>query len=155
MTTKDWLDLADLYAKRQSGCCKVNVGSAIVKDGILVSLGANQTLPKVCKHAGCLRVEKYGDDSKAHRNPEDCRAIHSEVDAICAAAMKGHSTEGATIFVTRYPCESCAKAIIGAGIKKVFYGGSALISKETTEIFDKADVNAYFVEFWKEDNTDK
>lgn len=153
---KNWLDMAYQYATISSGCRKVAVGSLIEKDSAVVALGANQAIPDLCKSPrGCLRVEKYGEDSKIHRNPADCRAIHSEVDAICTAAMQGHSTKGATLFVTRYPCESCAKAIVAAGITKVFYGGTANISDETQKILDAGHVDIVKVDGWREDNTDR
>lgn len=152
----NWLDMAYLYAQKTSGCRKVAVGSLIEKDSVVVALGSNQAMPDLCKSPrGCLRVEKYGEDSKVHRNPADCRAIHSEVDAICAAAMNGHSTKGATIYVTRYPCESCAKAIVAAGITQVIYGGTANISEETQKILDAGHVDIVKVDGWREDNTDR
>ena len=87
--TKRYLDLANLYAKQFSQCKKVQVGSVIVDDSIdnnrLISLGTNITIPFNCKACGCLREQKYGENSKLHRNPEDCRAVHSEVNAILNA----------------------------------------------------------------------
>ena len=35
---------------------------------------------------------------------------------------RGGSLEGAKIYVTLFPCNECAKAIIQCGIKKVIYG---------------------------------
>lgn len=44
---------------------------------------------------------------------------HSELNAILN--YRGGSLEGATIYVTLFPCNECAKAIIQAGIKTVIY----------------------------------
>lgn len=131
-----YLSLAGQYAKKMSGCTKVSVGSCIVKNGAVVALGANRAIPDLCKVRGCLRIEKYGDNAKTHRNPEDCRAIHSEVDAIGKAARNGISLEGATIYITRYPCEACARLIIAAGIKEVVFGRNQPISEQTIAMFD-------------------
>ena len=156
LLNKECLDLALSYANIMSGCRKVAVGSIIVKENVIIGMGANKAIPNLCKSPrGCLRVEKYGEDSKIHRNPEDCRAIHSEIDAICTAAKTGSSVQGSTIYVTRYPCESCAKAIVASGIKKVVYGGTANISEETRRIFDEGYVDCYKVNDWREDNTDR
>lgn len=153
---KDCLDMAQVYANKLSGCKKVAVGSAIVNQERVIALGANRGVPNLCKTPrGCLRVEKYGEDSKSHRNPEDCRAIHSEIDAICSAACSGVSVDGATIYVTRYPCEGCAKAIISSGIKKVVYGGTALISQQTKDMFDEFGVECIRIPDWKEDHSDR
>lgn len=148
-----YLSLAGQYAKEMSGCTKVSVGSCIVKNDAVISLGANRTLPNLCKTRGCLRIEKYGDNAKTHRNPEDCRALHSEFDAIGNAAKNGVNLEGATIYVTRYPCEACARLIIAAGIKTVVYGRNQKISKQTEQMFDTAGVNYHNCKEYMEDDT--
>lgn len=156
MIYEDRLDIAYRYAQKVSGCKKVAVGSMITnKCGAVISMGANRAIPDLCKCRGCLRVEKYGNDSKSHRNPEDCRAIHSEIDAITAAARTGVSTDDASIYVTRYPCEACARAIISAGIRHVVYGGTTKISEETRQMFENDDVTYTYVPNWKEDDSDR
>ena len=44
---------------------------------------------------------------------------HSELNAILN--YRGGSLEGASIYVTLFPCNECAKAIIQSGIKRVVY----------------------------------
>ena len=110
--------------------------------------GSNKTLPVSCRKAGCRRIALYGEDSKNHRLPSDCRAVHSEVDAITQAARFGYSIHGATMYVTRYPCEACARAIVSAGIKTVYYGRSQEISEETQKIFDEGRVKVVHVDNW-------
>lgn len=45
--------------------------------------------------------------------------MHSELNAILN--YKGESLEGSKIYVTLFPCNECAKAIIQSGIKEVIY----------------------------------
>ncbi len=45
--------------------------------------------------------------------------IHAETNAIGRAARRGCSTEGATAYITAFPCLPCAKVLIAAGIKEV------------------------------------
>ena len=45
---------------------------------------------------------------------------HSELNAILN--YRGGSLEGSILYVTLFPCNECAKAIIQAGIKTVIYG---------------------------------
>lgn len=152
ISTDIWLSLASDYAKRMSGCLKVQVGSVIVKDNKLLAFGANRTIPNLCKTSrGCLRVEKFGENDKTHRNPEDCRAIHSEIDAICNSQV---DLSGATIYVTRYPCEACAKAIIASGISRVIYGRETKVSEQTCWMLEDAGVEViHFYGFTEADNT--
>lgn len=158
MTLTDWFEIADVYAKKESGCNKVAVGCAIVTPDLkqLLALGANRSIPDLCKSVrGCLRIEKFGEDSKAHRNSGDCRAIHSEIDAIASAAREGIPLNGSIAIVTRYPCENCAKALIQAGVQSVWYGGTAKVSTYTAAIFDMNNVRCYHCTSWKEDLSDR
>jgi dCMP deaminase len=45
--------------------------------------------------------------------------VHSELNAILN--YRGGSLEGAKLYVSLFPCNECAKAIIQAGIKTVVY----------------------------------
>ena len=127
------------------------MGAVIVKDEFhVVALGANRAIPNLCKASQCRRIQLYGDDSKNHRNPEDCRAIHSEIDAICQSR---ESLQGASIYITRYPCEACARAIVAAGISNVYFGRNQKISSETAKIFDSGDVSCYWISDWDAEDT--
>ncbi|MDQ1295505.1 MAG: deaminase, partial [Actinomycetota bacterium] len=49
------------------------------------------------------------------------RIIHAEMACICTAARRGTPLNGASIFITTYPCHECARLIIAAGIKEIVY----------------------------------
>lgn len=66
---------------------------------------------------------------------------HAELNAILNC--HGTNLEGTTIYVTLFPCNECAKAIIQAGIKKVVYlrmYDDRVKVRITKEMFDKAGV---------------
>lgn len=154
-TNRMYLDIANRYAASHSGCSKVTVGAVIVKNygktnENIISIGANRAIPNLCLTArGCLRVELYGDDSKNHRLPSDCRALHSEVDAISKA---GQDLTGCDIFVTRYPCEACARAIIASGIKRVWWGREQDISEQTRHMFETYNIEYHWLRDWTEED---
>lgn len=51
-----------------------------------------------------------------------CRnATHAEANALASAARQGISTEDCTLYVTLAPCETCARLLIAAGIRRVVY----------------------------------
>ncbi len=53
---------------------------------------------------------------------EFSRAVHAETDAIVSLARSGGpSTQGGTLYCTTYPCHSCARLIVAAGIRDVVY----------------------------------
>ena len=62
------------------------------------------------------------DEFPWNREGEDNKYVyttHSELNAILN--YRGGSLEGATIYVTLFPCNECAKAIIQSGIREVVY----------------------------------
>lgn len=134
---------ADMYAITNSGCRKVSVGSCIAFDDGGYLFGANTSDENnLClTKRGCLREELYGNNSKDHRLPSDCRATHSEISVLGFASKLGKSTLGSTLIVTRYPCEACARAIVAAGVKEVFYGRAQRISEMTRKIFEANNVS--------------
>lgn len=53
---------------------------------------------------------------------EFSRAVHAEMDAIISLARTGTpGIVGARLFTTTFPCHSCARHIVAAGISKVYY----------------------------------
>lgn len=61
------------------------------------------------------------DDSLVSDITEYGRMVHAEMSAVCDAARLGRSLQGATIFVTTFPCHNCAKHIVSAGITRVVF----------------------------------
>lgn len=46
--------------------------------------------------------------------------IHAEIDML--SKLEGVSIEGCTVYVTLFPCNNCAKALIEAGVKRIIAG---------------------------------
>ncbi|HEX3683808.1 MAG TPA: anti-phage dCTP deaminase [Bryobacteraceae bacterium] len=49
------------------------------------------------------------------------RAVHAEMDALMAAGRIGVSFRDATLYTTTFPCHTCTRHIIAAGVKRVVY----------------------------------
>jgi dCMP deaminase len=96
-------------------CDRKKVGAVIVRDGRCISWGYNGAPPGAphC-HDNNHGWEEGDAPSKGCRN-----ATHAEANAIAFAARQGISTDGAMLYVTLSPCESCARLIIAAGIVAV------------------------------------
>jgi len=90
------------------------VGACIVsQDNKILSMGYNG-FPWGCSDDE-FPWEREGD-------PLDTKyfyVTHSELNAILN--YRGGSLEGAKLYVTMFPCNECAKAIIQAGIKTIIY----------------------------------
>ena len=70
---------------------------------------------------------------------------HSELNAILN--YRGGSLEGSKLYVSLFPCNECAKAIIQSGIKTVVYDSDKYSASATTKaskkMFDAAGVRYY------------
>jgi dCMP deaminase len=132
---KYFMDITELVAKR-STCLRRAVGAIIVKDKQILSTGYNGAPSGIrhCSEVGCLRDRLKVPSGQRH---ELCRGIHAEQNAIIQAAYHGVSIKGATLFCTNLPCSICAKMIINAGIKKIYYR-SGYADEMSAEMFTEA-----------------
>ena len=90
------------------------VGACIVgKDNKILSMGYNG-FPKGCSDDD-FPWERDGD----MLTTKYAYVTHSELNAILN--YHGGSLEGAKLYVSLFPCNECAKAIIQCGIREVIY----------------------------------
>ena len=54
----------------------------------------------------------------AGKNIELSKFIHAEASLIAQAAKQGAKLEGASIYVTTFPCPVCARLVATAGLRK-------------------------------------
>jgi tRNA(Arg) A34 adenosine deaminase TadA len=52
---------------------------------------------------------------------EYSRSIHAEMNAILNAARSGAVPIGCTLYCTTFPCHSCARHLVSAGVSRVYY----------------------------------
>lgn len=115
----------------RSTCSRLSVGATIVKDKRIVSGGYNGSIKgdEHCIDIGCKVVEGH------------CvRTIHAEINAILQCSKFGVGTEGATIYVTHFPCLNCTKSIIQAGIKEICYANDYRNNEYARELLEKSGV---------------
>ena len=115
----------------RSTCSRLSVGATIVKDKRIVSGGYNGSIKgdEHCIDVGCKVVEGH------------CvRTIHAEINAILQCSRFGVGTEGATIYVTHFPCLNCTKSIIQAGIKEICYANDYRNNEYARELLEKSDI---------------
>jgi len=68
-----------------------------------------------------LKVKSLIANSEIKDITEYGRMVHAEMDAILNCARSNNSTQGATLYVTTFPCHNCAKHIVAAGITEVMF----------------------------------
>lgn len=60
--------------------------------------------------------------SRLERPTKYLFASHAEANLIAFAAREGIRTKDCTVYVTHCPCASCARTLIQAGIRNIFFG---------------------------------
>ena len=133
---------------------KRKVGAVIVKDNNIIALGYNGTpsgFDNCCedKVITDFKVKEVSmnpngngeiggtiENFELKTRPE---VLHAESNAISKCARSTYSSEGADIFVTTAPCIECAKLIIQAGIKNVFWS-EEYKSMDGIRLLEKANI---------------
>lgn len=110
-----YMGLAILSAQRskdpstQVGACIINA------DNRILSIGYNGTPNGIRDEAfNWERCGDFGETKYAY-------VIHAEANAILNYHGNAKDLCGATLYVTLFPCNECAKLIVQCGIKKVIY----------------------------------
>jgi len=96
---RDFMELAMTEALKAKNISEVPVGAVIVRDRLIIGSG----------HNSVIRDRSV--------------TAHAEINAINAASrnLKNYRLTGCDIYITLEPCHMCAKAIIDARIKNVFF----------------------------------
>jgi dCMP deaminase len=97
-----------LLASQRSPCQRLHVGSVIVKNNRLISMGYNGFI------SGAPHISRIKDDHEQS-------IIHSEVNALSDCAKRGVSLFDAKIYITHYPCINCFRSIAACGLKEIIY----------------------------------
>lgn len=102
---------AILTAERAT-CPRLSVGAVIVQGKHEIASGYNGSASGEthCIDEGCLM-----------RDGHCIRTIHAEQNALLQCAKLGVSAEGATLYVTHFPCLHCVKSLVTVGVAEIAY----------------------------------
>lgn len=108
----DYFMSTALLISSRSACERLHVGCIIVSGGNhenrIIAAGYNGFLP------GAPHTSRV-------REGHEQATVHAEQNAIADAARRGISLDGATAYVTHFPCINCAKILAAAGILEIKY----------------------------------
>lgn len=132
---KSWneyfMEIAEIVATR-STCNRAEVGCLIVNDdNRIVSSGYN----------GSISGNPHCDDVGHTMRDGHCIAtIHAEINALVYCAREGITVKGCVAYITHFPCLNCTKALIQAGIKKIYYKNDYRIDDYAVELLNKNNI---------------
>ena len=128
---KSWkeyfMEITSLVASR-STCDRAFVGCLLVNDdNRIVSTGYN----------GSVKKNPHCDDIGHKMRDNHCIAtIHAEMNALLYCAKEGISVKNCTAYVTHFPCLNCTKALIQAGIKKIYFQNDYRVDDYAMELLN-------------------
>ncbi|GIW73397.1 MAG: hypothetical protein KatS3mg102_2939 [Planctomycetota bacterium] len=111
-----------LAVRRRANCLGSRVGAVLVRGDRVMTTGYNGTpagMPN-CDEGGCercARPERFGSG----RGYDVCICVHAEQNALLSAARFGIALEGAALYTTMRPCFGCAKELLQAQVREVYY----------------------------------
>lgn len=139
-----FLEVMHALAKRAT-CNRGRTACIVVKDNqIIVSgyVGSPPGLPHCDEVGHLMKTLTHEDGSQS----QHCmRTIHAEQNAICQAARRGVSIEGATMYCKLAPCRTCAMLLIAVGIKRVVAEYRYHAGGESEEMLKAAGVALEFI----------
>jgi len=157
-SVEDWALEILRATQPRATCDRGRCAALILKDDrILASgyVGSPQGLPH-CDDVGheiqesWVYAETLPDDVDEFYEPhsggylikkKSCiRTIHAEQNAIAWAAREGIALKGGILYSTLFPCQSCAKLIMQAGIKQVIAEYDYHSSGPSKDLFDAVDI---------------
>lgn len=116
-----------MFSAERSKDSNTQVGACIVNnDYKIVAVGYNG-MPTGCDDDD-MPWERTGETCLDTKYPFVC---HAELNAILN--RNSANLNGCTLYVTLFPCNECAKAIIQSGIKKVVYYSNKYANAESTK----------------------
>jgi dCMP deaminase len=127
--------------------CRRKAGAVIVIGDRVVATGCSATPAgmTLCAEGGCKRcAEETGILSGLLYDL--CLCSHAEEIALLNAARHGVAVEGASVYLTHQACFPCLKALVQAGVAKVYYAEAwTSPSVELEELQDEYRTLAYHV----------
>lgn len=107
-----------MWSSTRSKDPKSQVGACIVNDkNKIISVGYNGLTKGMSDDE--FPWDSIGEKTNCLFTTKNPWVVHSELNAILNS--NGADLNGTTMYITLFPCNECAKAIIQAGIKKVIY----------------------------------
>jgi dCMP deaminase len=140
---KEMMARAEVLAEKSANWWR-QIGVLAVRDGEIIAEAFNAHVPTQQNMAVYGDLRMCFDAGECH---ELSNSIHGEAALIARCAREGIQLKGADLFVTVYPCPTCAKLIAEAGINTVYYRQGYSLS-DAEDILKAEGVEIILVKFF-------
>ncbi len=134
-----FMEVANSVSKRGT-CDRGRSGCVIAKDKQILATGyvGSPTGFPHCDDVGHQIKKLIHEDGNTTQH---CvRTVHAEQNAICQAAKRGVSIDGATVYCKMTPCRVCTMLLINTGIKRVYCEKRYHAGEESEKMLKKAGI---------------
>ena len=126
-----FMNIAEMVSERGT-CDRAYVGCLLVnKDHRIVSTGYNGAI------TGNPQCDEVGHKL---RDGHCIATIHAEMNALLYCAKEGITVRGSHCYVTHFPCLNCTKALIMAGIRKIYYKEAYRVDPHALELLERNNI---------------
>lgn len=126
-----FMNIAEMVSERGT-CDRAYVGCLLVnKDHRIVSTGYNGAI------TGNPQCDEVGHKI---RDGHCIATIHAEMNALLYCAKEGITVRGSHCYVTHFPCLNCTKALIMAGISKIYYKEAYRVDPYALELLERNNI---------------
>lgn len=106
----------------RASCYNVQAGSVVTLNNQVIATGYNGAphgVKNCLEYGRCYKEIQTNQDYSNQMNSGRCIGVHSEINALAHLTKLSHN--GATLYVTIFPCTSCTKALLAYGIKRIVF----------------------------------
>lgn len=131
--------IVDAVAARAT-CDRGRSGAILVKDRQIIATGyvGSPSGTVHCDEAGHELVPSW---SETGERTEHCvRTVHAEENALIQCARYGPPCDGAQMYCTMFPCYTCAKSLVNAGVLEVHSLFDYQKSNQSKRLFDEVGI---------------
>jgi len=96
------------------------VGAVAARDGEVLAVAHNEHRPT--EYSPYVDGDPRNDFSRGVHS-ELSTAVHAEAAVVARAARTGLALDGADLYVSTFPCPSCARLVAEAGFRRVYFAG--------------------------------
>lgn len=116
-----FLEMATSMARRSTCPEGARHGAIAERSGRVLATGYGSPPAGMHPCPVCWLRKKF--DETGVKDFSVCPAVHAESNCVASAARHGVALEGATVHVTRDPCQGCDGLLRNAGVKTIVWPG--------------------------------
>jgi len=123
----------------KSNCWFDPAGCAFVKDGTILMESVSTSFND--SRCGEIPIDFRELPLDSGQRMIFCDSLHAERVGVSEASKKGISLAGSTVYLTKFPCRSCALSLVNAGVEEIVFEEDSYGLVEVGNLFTLSNVS--------------